>query len=77
MLKKHRTLGKHGYEDVKRLTAGQRHAALAAAVREFGPTYVIRKLNVLAIYNKRKDPKLSALFRADLRYVQALRNARR
>ncbi len=75
VLKHHDTLGKHGYKDVKHLTATERHAALLGAIAEFGPTYVIRKLNVLAIYNKAKNPTLSALFRADIAFVQRVRNA--
>lgn len=71
---KHRgDLAKHGYSGVKSLTVGQRHAALESAVGEYGPTYVIRKLNVLSIYNKNKDPDLWALFRADMAYVQSLK----
>lgn len=75
-LKRHDTLSKHGYKDVKSLTASERHVALLGAMQEFGPTYVIRKLNVLAIFNKNKDPALSAKFRADIKYVQAVRNTR-
>lgn len=72
---KHRggDLAKHGYSGVKSLTVGQRHAALESAVGEYGSTYVIRKLNVLSIYNKNKDPDLWALFRADMAYVQSLK----
>lgn len=74
-LKKHNTLGRHGYRGVQDLPNTARHAALLGAVAEFGPTYVIRKLNVLAIFNKTKNPALSALFRRDIAFVQTVRNA--
>lgn len=75
---KHRgTLGKHGYARVKTLSDTKRQAALLGAVEEYGHTYVIRKLNALAVFNKNRDPALSALFREDIRFVQRLRNAAR
>jgi hypothetical protein len=74
-LKKHDTLGRHGYRGVKSLANADRHVALLGAIAEFGATYVIRKLNVLAIFNKTKNPALSALFRRDIAFVQAVRNA--
>jgi hypothetical protein len=77
VLKRHDTLGKHGYKDVKTLTKDDRHRALLRAIAEFGTTYVIRKLNVLAIYNKNKNPSLSKLFRDDIRFVQKFRDEAR
>lgn len=74
-LKKHHTLSQYGYgglAPVRSLSAGARRAALVRAVRAHGPTYVIRKLNVLAIYTKNTDPALSAKYRADMKFVQAL-----
>lgn len=74
-LKKHNTLGRHGYRGVQGLPNTARHVALLGAIAEFGPTYVIRKLNVLAIFNKTKNPALAALFRRDIAFVQDVRNA--
>lgn len=80
-LKRHDTLSRHGYggmsklganQGVKRLSVAARHAALVRASRDYGTTYVIRKLNVLAIYTKNKDPALSQTYRADLAFVQQL-----
>lgn len=80
-LKRHDTLSRHGYggvsmsgvdQGVKRLSVSARREALVRAVRDYGPTYVIRKLNVLAIYTKNKDPTLSRTYRADMRFVQGL-----
>lgn len=77
VLKHHHTLSKHGYKDVKSLSDTERHAALLGAMAEFGATYVIRKLNVLAIYNKHSNPDLAALFRRDIAFVQRVRNGRK
>lgn len=68
------TLARHGYRDVKDLSVDERRVALAAAIVDYGPTYVIRKLNVLAIYNKNKRPALAAKFRADMKFVQGVRD---
>lgn len=76
VLKKHDTLSRHGYggaaHPVKSLSVAARRAALVRAVREFGTTYVIRKLNVLAIYTKNNDPALSATYRRDMGFVQRM-----
>jgi hypothetical protein len=77
VLKRHDTLGKHGYRDVKSLSKADRQHALLGAIAEFGTTYVIRKLNVLAIYNKNKNPALSRLFRDDIQFVQRVRDEAR
>lgn len=77
VLKRHDSLGKHGYKGVKSLSKTDRQHALLGAIAEFGTTYVIRKLNVLAIYNKNKDPALSKLFRDDIRFVQRVRDEAR
>jgi hypothetical protein len=77
VLKHKDTLSRHGYHDVKTLSVKERRAALSRAVAELGPTYVIRKLNVLAIYNKNKAPRLAARFRADMRFVQKVRDAKK
>ena len=72
-LKKHATLSVHGYVGVASLSAAARRAALVRAVAALGTTYVIRKLNVLAIYNKRRNPGLAAKFRKDMAFVQSLK----
>ena len=68
-------LGQFGYRGVKTLTQAQRHAALTAAAVRLGPTVVIRRLSVLAVFTKNKDPKLSGVYRSDMAFVQGLRNA--
>lgn len=55
--------------------AATRRKALRLAVEERGYTKVIRRLNVLYIYNKIRHKKRAAIFRADMKYVQRLRDA--
>lgn len=74
-LKRHDTLSRHGYRDVSSLSNADRQVALLGAIVEFGWTYVIRKLNVLAIYNKNRSPGLAQLFRRDMKFVQGVRDA--
>lgn len=56
-------LTKFGYH--ASLTPRKRDAALARAVKEYGTTGVKRKLNIIAVYDKRTRPKVAATFRAD------------
>jgi hypothetical protein len=46
-----------------------RHSALTKAVKAYGASSVVKKLNVLAIYNKNNQPQLSKLFAADRDWV--------
>lgn len=74
-LKRNCSLSKHGYGLDK--SESKRHRALGGALAEFGTSYVIKKLNVLAIYRK-NDPKKKTQFdivRKDIAYVQKLRQA--
>ncbi len=73
-LKKNCSLSKYGY--ALDASAVKRHTALALAVREYGSSYVIKKLNVLAIYRK-NNPKMKAqleVIRQDIAHVQRRRN---
>jgi hypothetical protein len=74
-LKKNGSLSKHGYG--VSVCDTKRHRSLKAAVKEYGSSYVIKKLGVLAIYRK-NTPKLKKQFetlRDDMVFVQKLRNA--
>lgn len=64
-------LGAYGYEDVKAKTVAQRRAALRRAAKDLGWTAVVRRLNVLYIYNKVRHPATAALFREDREYASA------
>jgi hypothetical protein len=72
VLKKRDTLSKHGY--AARISERKRRKALRGAVKEHGHLYVIRKLNVLYIYNKNRHPDLAEIFRGDMKFVQRLRD---
>ena len=66
-------LTKFGYHANKSATV--RRAALAKAATANGYTEVIRRLNVLYIYNKNKHPTMAAKFKADMHWLQKRRNA--
>ena len=60
-------LVKLGYSMTKK--AHTRHGALKKAVKKFGRATVSRKLNALAIFNKRRHPVTARKARADRKYV--------
>lgn len=64
-------LAKHGYKEVQKMSATDRHAALDRAVKEFGSLGVWRKLNAVAVYTKRTAPAASAVFKSDMDYIRA------
>lgn len=64
-------LEQFGYTSVSGLTSLQRHRALAAAVRKYGPLTVWRKLNAVYVYTKRTSPASSRIFKADRNWVNA------
>lgn len=66
------SLSKFGYHADKSVES--RHAALRKAVKANGYTEVIRRLNVLYIYNKNRHPDLAQKFKLDMTWVQAQRN---
>lgn len=63
------SLSMFGYH-LKDVDMQRRRTALENAVAYWGPTYVIRKLNVLAIYRKNRFIVQGRRARADMRYVQ-------
>ncbi len=62
------SLSKHGWSASKPST--KRHAALKKAMKEFTPGMVVKKLNLLSIYNKNRHPELAKLARSDMKFVQ-------
>jgi hypothetical protein len=48
----------------------QRHAALKKAVRSYGRLSTLRKLNAVAVLNKRRAPGRSKTFKADRNWVK-------
>jgi hypothetical protein len=48
-----------------------RHGALKKAVKKFGRATVSRKLNALAVFNKRRHPATARKARADRKYAMS------
>jgi len=66
------SLTKFGYHANKSVAV--RHAALKKAAKANGYNEVIKRLNVLYIYNKNRNPKLAEKFKLDMTWVQSERN---
>lgn len=64
-------LNQFGYNNVTGMSEGQRHLALAAAVRKYGSLTVWRKLNAVFIYTKHTAPASSRIFKADRDWIKA------
>ena len=47
-----------------------RRKAVDRAVKKYGKTGTIRKLNAVAVYTRRTSPAKSKVFKADMKYVQ-------
>ena len=62
-----------GYGYSSFLRAAERRAALARAAAAEGFVPIIKRLSVLYVFDKHKRPDLARKFRADMRWVQALR----
>lgn len=62
------TLGKYGYHSKE--SKEKRHAALKIAILHIKPLSVYRKLNVLYILNKNRNPKISKLFKEDAEWLK-------
>ncbi len=64
-------LKKYGYENIKNLSAQERHRALRKANNSINnPLSVFRKLNVLATMNKNRDNDLSKIFKEDALWIR-------
>jgi hypothetical protein len=64
-------LSEYGYEKVRDKSELARHRALARVIRSGEPPLgLFRRLNVLMILFKRKDPTLSTIFKADRDWVK-------
>jgi len=63
-------LSKFGYEHVAKMSAKDRHTALAAAIREYGWLTVFRKLNALSVLTRNTAPDSSAIFLRDRNWVR-------
>ena len=64
------SLSKFGWKSTD--TVSSRHKSLKKALKEFSSGQLIKKLNLLAIYNKNKNPILVRKCEADIKYLQDL-----
>ena len=64
-------LKKVGYSASASVT--RRHAAVKRAVKKYGRTSTIRKLNAVAVYTRKRAPKTSRKFKADMKFAQKLK----
>ena len=60
--------GLHGYS--LKLTLKQRRSILDRLVKVYGYSNIIKKLNLLYVYNKNNHPENALKFRRDMLYVQ-------
>jgi hypothetical protein len=66
-VKKSGELVAYGYSVHESTTS--RRASLSKAVKKYGPLSVFRKLNVLVIFNSKRQPELSKKFKSDRDWV--------
>lgn len=64
-------LKKVGYSVTARTS--RRHAAVKRAVKKYGKTSTIRKLNAVAVYTRRTSPAKSRTFRSDMKFAQKMK----
>jgi hypothetical protein len=64
------SLSKFGYHDVKHTLAAQRHGALTKAVQDAGYATIVRRVNLIANYNKFSDPTTHKIMRGDIAWMQ-------
>ena len=64
------TLKKHGYSDVKNLSVEKRHIALKKAIKEYGYSHVIKKVNAVELLSRNRNPKISKIFGADKKWME-------
>ena len=65
------SLTKYGYKVHSKLSAKKR--SLKRAVKALGTNKVIKKLNILSVYSKKKHPKLSRKIKRDMKFVRSLK----
>jgi len=63
-------LTKHGYST--KSPAKVRQTALRKAVKASSPGTVIKRLNIIQVYNKNRSPKVAKIARSDMAFVRKL-----
>lgn len=61
-------LKQFGYSSAN--SVASRHRALAKAIKKYGDLSVFRKINVLYVYNKNKNPTLASKFTSDKNWIK-------
>jgi len=60
---------KYGYHNVAQRTLQERHLALTKAIKAYGTLSVSRKLNAVYVYNRKTNPFVARIFKADRDWV--------
>jgi hypothetical protein len=60
---------KYGYHNVADLSLQKRHSALTKAMKAYGTLSVYRKLNAVYVYNRKTNPFVARIFKADRDWV--------
>ena len=55
----------------------ERHAALKKAYKAYGYSKLIKRLNILVVYNKYKNPKTAEIAHKDMEYIQKIEEEKR
>nr|QBK88212.1 MAG: hypothetical protein LCMAC202_05740 [Marseillevirus LCMAC202] len=63
-------LSKYGYFDVKNTTPKVRRAALLKAVKAAGYATIVRRVNLIANYNKLSKPEVHEIMRSDMDWMK-------
>ena len=63
-------LSKYGYYNIKTTPASKRRASLRNAVKNTGYATIIRRINLIANYNKLSDPVSHKIMRSDIAWIQ-------
>ncbi len=71
-IKNRGSLAKFGYSDIVNKSVEARHRSLRKAIKAYGTTRVIRKLNAVAVLTKNSNRKLSGRFNADKKFVMRI-----
>jgi hypothetical protein len=55
----------------------ERHTALKKAYKAYGYSKLIKRLNILVVYNKYKHPEIASIAHKDMEFIQKLEDEKR
>ncbi len=55
----------------------ERHTSLKKAYKAYGYSKLIKRLNILVVYNKYKNPKIADIAHKDMEFIQKLEDEKR